>query len=155
MREYCFKVCFGNGRYAGGTYDVVAEDEDMAIEMALSEICQKLYKALPDLDIEVSVELDEEDCDGEDDNDFLQDLMDEDETESFIECWLDQLLEATGKPNIDELTAEEIRAEIDDIKGTIDNESIVIGISEFAEKNIEHYEAYLERLEEMLKNKEN
>ena len=92
--------------------------------------------------------------DDDDDNDFLQDLLDEDETESFIECWLNQLLEATGKPNVDELTAEEIRAEIDDIKGTISNEEIVLGISEFAEKNIEQYEAYLERLEEMLKNKE-
>lgn len=61
MKEYCFKVCFGDGRYAGGTYDVVAENEDMATEMALSEICEKLYKALPDLDIEVTVELVEED----------------------------------------------------------------------------------------------
>ena len=60
MKEYCFKVCFGDGRYAGGTYDVVAADEDEATDMALAEICQKLYEALPDLDIEVTVELIEE-----------------------------------------------------------------------------------------------
>jgi len=90
----------------------------------------------------------------DDDNDFLQGLMDDAETQEFIECWLNQLLEATGKANLDELTCDEVRAEIYDIKGTISNEEIVLGISEFAEKNIEHYKAYLEVLEEMLKNKE-
>ena len=99
-------------------------------------------------------ELDIVDEEYDDDNDFLQDLIDEDITEEMIECWLDQLLEFTGKSSLDELTAEEISVEIDDIKGTISNESIVLGISEFAEKNIEQYEAYLEVLEEMLKNKE-
>ena len=99
-------------------------------------------------------ELDVIDEEYDDDNDFLQDLMDDAETEETITIWLDNLLEATDKSNIEELTAEEIRAEIEEIKGTIENESIVIGISEFAEKNIAQYEAYLEVLEEMLKNKE-
>lgn len=90
----------------------------------------------------------------DDDNDFLQDLADEAETEEMIGYWLEQLLESTGKSDVDELTAEEIRAEIEDIKGTIRNEEIVIGISEFAEKNIEQYKAYLKVLEEMLNNKE-
>lgn len=57
MKEYNFKVCFGEGRWANGEYSVQAEDEDMATDMALSEICEKLYNALPDLDIEVTVEL--------------------------------------------------------------------------------------------------
>jgi hypothetical protein len=92
--------------------------------------------------------------DEDDDNDFLQGLMDDAETEEMIGYWLEQLLDSFGKSNVDELTAEEISIEIDDIKGTISNESIVLGISEFAEKNIEQYEAYLEVLEEMLKNKE-
>lgn len=92
----------------------------------------------------------------DDDNDFLQDLADGAETEEMINYWLEQLLESTGKSNVDELTAEEICVEIEDIKGTISNEEIVLGISEFAEKNIEQYEAYLEVLEEMLiKRKEN
>ena len=60
MREYNFKVCFGEGRWANGVYTVQAEDEDMAVDMALSEICQKLSDVLPELDIEVTVELEEE-----------------------------------------------------------------------------------------------
>lgn len=60
MREYNFKVCFGEGRWANGVYSVQAEDEDMATDMALTEICQKLYNAFPELDIEVTVELEEE-----------------------------------------------------------------------------------------------
>ena len=60
MKTYDFKVCFGEGRWANGVYSVEAEDEDMAVEMALTEICQKLYAVLPELDIEVTVELDEE-----------------------------------------------------------------------------------------------
>lgn len=79
---------------------------------------------------------------------------DEAETEDMIQFWFEQLLESTGKSNVDELTVEEIEAEIEDIKGTISNESIVIGVSEFAEHNIKQYEVYLEKLIEMLNNKE-
>jgi hypothetical protein len=60
MKIYNFKVCFGEGRWADGVYSVEAEDEDMATDIALQEICQKLYAVLPELDIEVTVELDEE-----------------------------------------------------------------------------------------------
>jgi hypothetical protein len=60
MQVYNFKVCFGEGRWADGVYSVEAENEDMATEIALQEICQKLYAVLPELDIEVTVELDEE-----------------------------------------------------------------------------------------------
>lgn len=97
-------------------------------------------------------EIDDEEYD--DDNDFLQGLMDEAVMEETIDIWIEQLLESTGKSNVDELTAEEIRTEIDDIKGTIQNEEIVLGISEFAEENIKQFEEYLEVLEELLKNKE-
>lgn len=90
----------------------------------------------------------------DDDNDFLQDLLDESATEEMIDYWIEQLLKSTGKSNVDELTAEEIRTEIDDIEGTISNEEIVLGISEFAEDNIAQYKAYLEVLNEMLNNKE-
>lgn len=61
MKEYRFKVCFGEGRYANGEYVVTEENEDIATEVALTEICEKLSVALPELDIEVSVELIEED----------------------------------------------------------------------------------------------
>ena len=60
MKTYEFKVCFGEGRWANGVYSVQAEDEDMATDMALSEICQKLSDVLPELDIEVTVELEED-----------------------------------------------------------------------------------------------
>lgn len=60
MQEYDFKVCFGEGRWANGVYTVKAEDEDIATSLALSEICKKLYSVLPELDIEVTVELEEE-----------------------------------------------------------------------------------------------
>lgn len=60
MKTYEFKVCFGEGRWANGVYSVQAEDEDMATDMALSEICEKLSAVLPELDIEVTVELNEE-----------------------------------------------------------------------------------------------
>ena len=117
-----------------------------------------MFEEMADRLEEMLDEIDDNDFDTEaeddDDNAFLQGLMDDAETEEFIEGWIDQLLEATGKPNVDELTIEEIHTEIDDIKGTISNEEIVIGISEFAEKNIAQYKAYLEVLEEMLNNKE-
>ena len=139
--------------------DTVIED-NRAATWSDSEIIEKLIKCgLEEKDfirygfgdfVEDYFNNDDED----DDNDFLQDLMDDAETEEMIGYWLEQLLVSFGKSNVDELTAEEISIEIDDIKGTISNESIVLGISEFAEKNIEHYEAYLEVLEEMLKNKE-
>lgn len=112
---------------------------------------QFLFEEMADRLNEMLEEIDEE---YDADNDFLQGLMDDAETEEMIKCWLEQLLETTGKSNVDELTAEEIITEIEDVKGTIQNEKIVLGISEFAEKNIEHFEAYLKVLEEMLSNKE-
>ena len=90
----------------------------------------------------------------DDDNDFLQELADDTETEEMIGHWFEQLLESTGKSNVNELTAEEILIEIDGVRGTIQNEEILLGVSEFAEKNIEQHEAYLEVLEDMLNNKE-
>ena len=60
MKTYDFKVCFGEGRFAGGVYSVQAENEDMATDMALQEICDKLYAVLPELDIEVTVVLEED-----------------------------------------------------------------------------------------------
>ena len=55
--EYRFKVSLCDGMWASGTYTVKAESESEAQEKALTEICDKLYRALPELDIEVSVEL--------------------------------------------------------------------------------------------------
>lgn len=90
-----------------------------------------------------------------DDDDFLQTLADESATKSMVEYWIEQLLESTGKSNTNELTNEEIRKEIEEIKGTIRNEKILIGITDYAEENIKQLEAYIEKLEEMLNDKKN
>lgn len=56
MKEYRFKVSFGEGRYANGEYAVLAKDEMQATDIALQEICTKLNSVFPELDIEVSVD---------------------------------------------------------------------------------------------------
>ena len=89
------------------------------------------------------------------DDDFLQALADELATKSMAEYWIEQLLESTGKSNTNELTNEEIRKEIEEVKGTIRNEEILIGKTDYAEENIKHVEAYIEKLEEMLSDKKN
>lgn len=91
----------------------------------------------------------------DDDNDFLQDLLDEATAEETINIWLDMLLESTGKSNVDELTAEEIRAEIEEVEGTIQNEEITLGLpNSFAEENIKTLVKYLSTLTTILMNKE-
>lgn len=57
MTKYAFNVSFGEGRFAKGYYEVKANTEEEAIDIALSEICSKLNSVLPELDIEVSVEI--------------------------------------------------------------------------------------------------
>lgn len=89
------------------------------------------------------------------DDDFLQALADELATKSMVEYWIEQLLESTGKSNTNELTNEEIRKEIEEVKNTIQNEEILIGITDYVEENIKQFEAYIEKLEEMLNDKKN
>lgn len=127
--------------------DIIATLKDVGMDAPADILASELLGVSLDKLYEITNEDDDE-------NDFLQGLMDEAETEETIKIWIEQLLDSTGKSNVDELTTEEIRAEIEDVKGTIQNEEIVLGISEFAEKNIEQYEAYLKVLEEMLDNKE-
>ena len=105
---------------------------------------------------ESSVDVDEYDTDDEsDDNDFLSELAQEAADEETIGIWLDILLDTTGKTDVSELTAEEIREEIEDTKGTIANEAITLGLpGSFAEENIRILNSYLKVLTEMLNNKE-
>ena len=56
-KDFNFAVTLCDGYKADGIYTVKAESESEAQEKALTEICDKLYRALPELDIEVSVEL--------------------------------------------------------------------------------------------------
>lgn len=55
FKTYELEVCFGEGKYANGTYSVKAITEQGAIDRALRDICDKLYSVLPELDIEVAV----------------------------------------------------------------------------------------------------
>ena len=66
-----------------------------------------------------------------------------------VKIWLDMLLENKGKMLIEELTVEEIKAEIEETKGSIDNFELL------GDKHaIIDCEEYLEVLEEMLEGKE-
>lgn len=57
MKEYSFKVCFNDGRWCTGIITAKGKDEEEAEQNALSYVCEQLYQALPELDIEVGVEL--------------------------------------------------------------------------------------------------
>ena len=63
--------------------------------------------------------------------------------------WLDSLLDSTNKMSVEELTVEEIKAEIEEAKGSIKDFNIL------GDKHaIIDCEEYIEVLEEMLNNKE-
>lgn len=57
MKEYEFKVCFNDGRWCTDTITVKGKDEEEAAENALNYVCERLNEALPELDIEVGVEI--------------------------------------------------------------------------------------------------
>lgn len=106
---------------------------------------------------ESSIDNGEYDTDDEydDNNDFLSEIAIEAVDEETVNIWVDALLETTGKSDVNDLTAEEIRKEIEEVKGTISNEAITLGLPDsFAEENIRTLKAYLGRLETMLNNKE-
>lgn len=77
-----------------------------------------------------------------------------DDSEETIEIWLDTLLETTKKSCVEELTAEEIQHEIDEVNGTIENEGIWASDDEddMHSGNIKTMEAYLVVLNQMLEN---
>ena len=62
-----------------------------------------------------------------------------------VKIWLEEL----GNP-----TTEELRAEIEEVKGTISNERLWARVDSVHEENIIILEEYLEALVEMLKQKE-
>jgi hypothetical protein len=66
-----------------------------------------------------------------------------------IKIWLDALLESTNKMHIEELTVEEIKAEIEESKGSIVNFELL------GDRHaIVDCEEYIEVLEDMLNDKE-
>lgn len=56
-RFYAFKVRLCNGMRCKGEIRTEANSEEEAYDKALTYVCDKLAKALPELDIEVTVEL--------------------------------------------------------------------------------------------------
>lgn len=156
MKEFNIKITdtevYINDKLCGFATDMDKEDHETDMDKkAILALADEMGYEAQFLFEEMAYRLEEMLDEIEDeDNDFMQELMDDAETKEMIAIWFEQLLESTGKSNVDELTTEEILAEIEEVKGTIQNEEIVLGISEFAEKNIEQYEAYLEVLEEML-----
>ena len=66
-----------------------------------------------------------------------------------VKIWLDALLETTNKMSVEEFTVEEIKAEIEEAKGSIKDFSIL------GDKHaIIDCEEYIAVLKEMLNNKE-
>ena len=59
MNKYNFKVRLCDG-HTCGTIEIEAKNEDIAQDMALDYVCSKLAAALPELDIEVSVILEDD-----------------------------------------------------------------------------------------------
>lgn len=57
MKTYCFMICFGEGKWATGTYNVTADSREEAEEKVAHEVGDKLYHAFPELDIEYSWDL--------------------------------------------------------------------------------------------------
>ena len=135
--------------------DTIIKD-NRAATWSDSEIIDKLIDCgLEEKDfVEYGFEDFVEDYFNNDDNDFLQDLIDEECIEETINIWLDMLLEATGKTTTDELTVEEVRAEIEEVQGTISNERMWALAEDIHYENIEQLAAYLKVLEEMLNDKE-
>ena len=57
MKEYTYKVCLCDGHYCDGNITVMAESEEKAYNMVTDYVLKSLAKALPELGIDVSIEL--------------------------------------------------------------------------------------------------
>ena len=68
----------------------------------------------------------------------------------MVNIWLDDLLNDTGKEKVEDLTAEEIKAEIEEVEGAISNERLWSHADSIHEENIATLCEYLKALEEML-----
>lgn len=70
--------------------------------------------------------------------------------EEMICFWVNELLTSKGKTSTDQLTAEEIQEEIEEVDGTISNERMWAHSDPIHLENIANLDAYRERLKEML-----
>lgn len=69
----------------------------------------------------------------------------------IINIWLENLLAQHNKKELSELTAKEIQVEIEEIKGTIENEELWAKCNPIHLENIITLNEYLERLKNILK----
>lgn len=72
-----------------------------------------------------------------------------------INIWLEILLAEHNKKELSELTAKEIQAEIEETKGTIENEELWAKSDTIHLENLKILNEYLERLKNLLKEKGN
>ena len=92
----------------------------------------------------------------------VEEVDEDDDDECCLTCsdcemitgWFEQLLEATNKPDLSELTVEEIEEEIDDVLGTIGNEKLWSHSNPIHFENIANLEQYLAALRRLLEEKE-
>ena len=111
------------------------------------KIIEKYEAVLFDAD---DTEDEEDENEYDPDEDFLSSLADEAAEEDQIEIWLDNLLNATNKTSIDELTAKELLAEMDEVVETINIEKIWAKSDVIHEENVRHNVAYLKKLADLL-----
>ena len=160
MKEWNIKITdkgdvYINGRICYFAYDMDKENkEDDLNEKAIVALANEmgyeaifLFEEMADRLDEIVDEIDEEEPNMTNEQkrwNLLPDIDNE-----TVKIWLDALLESKNKMYLEELTVEEIKAEIEENKGSIDNFRM------WGDRHaILDCEEYMEVLEEMLNNKE-
>lgn len=59
MNEYAYRVCLCDGYYCNGNIIVKADTEEEAYNKVMDYVLNNLAKALPELGIDVSIELED------------------------------------------------------------------------------------------------
>ena len=153
-------VIVTDGRHTSeSTFDKITDETKQAF-IALADFYG--YEPAHLLDFsgsgEYEFEDDEEEYDdGEDINNdsydtFLEDIAFEAACEETVQIWIDDLLERHGKSSVDELTADELKAEIEETEGEIDNQSIWALADNMFSDNIINLKAYKTELTAILNN---
>ena len=120
------------------TIEVYEHQEDGLTKVFINNEHESHFRKITDLSKQVLIaladyfkyepslllEFDDDTFDIDDDDDFLEVLADAAETEEMIAHWLEMLCEANNVDNVDDLTAKDIEYEIDQVEGTIENESM-------------------------------
>lgn len=57
MNKYVYRVCLCDGKFCDGVIEVSSDSEEDAYEKVITYVGQRLYSAIPELDIEYYIEL--------------------------------------------------------------------------------------------------